>query len=48
MSLTRIGKYEIKERIGRGAMGEVYRAHDPILSRFVAIKTISSILGGDE
>ena len=35
-----IGKYTILQRIGRGGMGYVYRAHDPILKRDVAIKTM--------
>ncbi len=42
MKLERIGKYEIVGKIGQGAMGEVYRAHDPVLNRDVAIKTISA------
>src|SRR5450631_272531 len=38
---THIGRYEIDAEIGRGAMGLVYRAHDPKIDRPVAIKTIS-------
>lgn len=38
----RIGKYLIKEQIGRGGMGLVYRAFDPTLEREVAIKVIHS------
>jgi len=37
---TRIGKFEILRRIGKGAMGEVFLGRDTILGREVAIKTI--------
>jgi len=37
---TRIGKFEIEKVLGAGAMGKVYKAKDPELDRFVAIKTI--------
>ena len=40
-----IGKYRLVSRIGQGAMGEVFKAHDPSLNRMVAVKTISSSLG---
>src|SRR5262245_12547948 len=36
-----VGKYQILERIGRGVMGMVFKAHDPILDRPVALKVIS-------
>ena len=35
---TKIAKYEIKRRIGRGSMGVVYEAYDPFVQRTVAIK----------
>jgi len=38
---SRLGPYEILERIGQGGMGVVYRAHDPRLDRQVAIKLLS-------
>src|SRR5229473_3313480 len=34
----KLGPYEILAPIGKGGMGEVYRAHDPRLNRDVAIK----------
>ena len=36
------GRYRIAERIGQGGMAEVYKAFQPALSRFVAIKMMRS------
>ena len=39
--IQKIGKYQVRERIGRGGMGTVFKAHDPVLDRSVALKVIS-------
>jgi serine/threonine-protein kinase len=43
-----LGRYEIIGELGKGAMGLVYKAHDPIIDRILAIKTISLSLAMDE
>ena len=44
---ARLGPYEIDDLIGRGGMGEVYRASDTRLGRDVAVKVLSSHLADD-
>lgn len=39
--ITHLGRYEVMARLGEGAMGTVYKAHDPLLDRLVAIKTVN-------
>jgi serine/threonine protein kinase len=43
-SPQRIGRYQIKGRIGRGAMGVVYHAWDEVMSRDVAVKVLTADL----
>ncbi len=38
--LTKLGKYQIRRELGKGAMGIVYEGFDPMIERIVAIKTI--------
>ncbi|NWF85734.1 MAG: serine/threonine protein kinase, partial [Bryobacteraceae bacterium] len=38
--MLRFGPYEVREELGRGGMGVVYRGFDPLIRRDVALKTI--------
>lgn len=41
---TKLSHYQIREPIGKGGMGEVYRARDTKLDRVIAIKVLPSHL----
>jgi eukaryotic-like serine/threonine-protein kinase len=47
-SIGHIGRYALKYRIGEGGLGTVYAAHDPLLSRLIAIKTLNLELSAEE
>src|SRR5262249_11425453 len=44
---TKLGRYEIRAKIGEGGMGEVYRAFDAKINREVAIKVLPLALSSD-
>ena len=41
LKLKALGRYKVRGVLGRGNMGVVYRGHDPIIDRPVAIKTVA-------
>ncbi len=43
-----LGKYRLVEQLGRGGMAQVYRAYQPKLDRYVALKILHPHLTGDE
>jgi len=45
--MQHIGKYEILQEIGHGAMGVVFKAHDPVIGRLIALKTITTSVAED-
>jgi serine/threonine protein kinase len=46
--IAKLGRYEVVSELGKGAMGIVYLARDPVIGRMVAIKTIRVSAGSDE
>ncbi len=47
-SIGHIGRYALKYKIGEGGLGTVYAAHDPLLSRLIAIKTLHVGMSPDD
>ncbi|HLF28522.1 MAG TPA: protein kinase [Anaerolineae bacterium] len=45
---TTIGRYRVTEHLGRGGMAEVYKAYQPSLDRYVAIKLMHAFLADDK
>ena len=45
---AQLGKYQVRAEIGHGGMGKVYKAYDPTLERYVALKVLAPHLTWEE
>jgi eukaryotic-like serine/threonine-protein kinase len=46
--MEKLGRYEIREIVGEGAMARVYKAYDPEIDRTLAVKLLKSQLAEDD
>jgi len=47
-TIGHIGRYALKYQLGAGGLGTVFAAHDPLLSRLIAVKTLNLEIKDDE
>ena len=47
-TIGHIGRYALKYRLGEGGLGTVFAAHDPLLSRLIAVKTLNLEIDASE
>ena len=48
LTIGHIGRYALKYQLGAGGLGTVFAAHDPLLSRLIAVKTLNLEIKEDE
>jgi hypothetical protein len=47
-TIGHIGRYALKYQLGSGGLGTVFAAHDPLLSRLIAVKTLNVTIKEEE
>ena len=47
-TIGHIGRYALKYQLGEGGLGTVFAAHDPLLSRLIAVKTLNVKVAEEE
>ncbi len=47
-TIGHIGRYALKYQLGEGGLGTVFAAHDPLLSRLIAVKTLNVKVADEE
>jgi hypothetical protein len=47
-TIGHIGRYALKYQLGEGGLGTVFAAHDPLLSRLIAVKTLNVQVADEE